>query len=995
MSLVLLLVMSGISFSSQAQDWILNQPVRARICEDQDAHFVLEPTNEFNGTYQWQYKANNIWNDLNDSDTIHGSNESILIIYKPYETRFAGYMYRCELTMDEFPPITSDEVDIIFVALPTVAAGPDDIICQNVPYTLSGTASNTSGIKWEKSNGFGTITNENSIDNAVYHPADQDTTIEFVRLVLIGYAETPCSNARDTLDLTIQKLPTVNAGLDALVCENIDSIVLSGSAINYSDVFWTTNGNGKFEDSTTLNPTYKPDNEDITNGWVRIILTGNGISPCGSASDTMKIEFKKLPFVSTSGDDVVCKNGSYTLDGDTSNCSRILWTTLGNGTFNYDTVLNAIYTPGSVDIDYGSVDLVLTGYAIDPPCEGESTASMTLTIQKLPTVNAGDTATVCENDTYHLKDASASDYSSLEWSVLNDGDGTFDNNFLLAATYTPGPKDKIKGWAILSLKCFPNYPCTEPITDEMVLFITNQPSVDVGPDITICVNDSAYLDGDPVCYNSVKWSSEGDGSFTNRFVPDTWYTPGNNDTINGSVVLTLTAYGTYNTSDELTLTIQKSPEVYAGPDAEICSGDTFTPAEADTLFSSKVLWTTSGDGTFSDATHLKPEYIPGTNDVNGTVTLTLEAFPLAPCLESRVASMVLSFKANPIANAGNDLTICAGDACPLSGYAEHYSSVEWTLTAGDGTFSDPYNLGSDYIPGENDIINGSVTLTLIAYAEQPCDGSATDNIQININPARSFSMGGPGDVCANSHRVIYEINYDVKQDYLFAWTVVNGDTVSTSRDICIVNWNDDPGGTGKVIYRSEDISSKCQIEKELSVSFSTNSAPEVQPIIGKPFKQAPPVVLICQDSGYAYQWLKGNEPIPGATGQFYYAGTDNIIPGVIYNVSVTDKKNGCSNMSPDYIYHEPDKSLLFDPDDLFMVYPNPSSGSLIIMLNEVKVINDQSFELSIIDITGKVVMERTILNIEQLIDISGLEGGIYFIEIQTRDERQFKKIILY
>lgn len=68
------------------------------------------------------------------------------------------------------------------------------------------------------------------------------------------------------------------------------------------------------------------------------------------------------------------------------------------------------------------------------------------------------------------------------------------------------------------------------------------------------------------------------------------------------------------------------PIAYAGPDQSLCSMTTYDLAFANAEFYSTLLWTTSGDGTFSDPTVMQPTYTFGPNDIaTGSVTLTLTA----------------------------------------------------------------------------------------------------------------------------------------------------------------------------------------------------------------------------------------------------------------------------------------------------------------------------------------------------------------------------------
>ncbi|MCK9618690.1 MAG: C25 family cysteine peptidase, partial [Lentimicrobiaceae bacterium] len=67
----------------------------------------------------------------------------------------------------------------------------------------------------------------------------------------------------------------------------------------------------------------------------------------------------------------------------------------------------------------------------------------------------------------------------------------------------------------------------------------------------------------------------------------------------------------------------------------------------------------------------------------------------------------------PSASAGDDAEICELVTYTLSGSANAYVSLHWT-TSGTGTFDNPNILQPEYTPGDSDIENGSVTLTLTA-----------------------------------------------------------------------------------------------------------------------------------------------------------------------------------------------------------------------------------------------------------------------------------------
>jgi hypothetical protein len=94
-------------------------------------------------------------------------------------------------------------------------------------------------------------------------------------------------------------------------------------------------------------------------------------------------------------------------------------------------------------------------------------------------------------------------------------------------------------------------------------------------------------------------------------------------------------------------------------------------------------------------------------------------------------SVVVNVQALPVADAGQDSTICEGESIILYGTADHASSILWT-TAGDGTFDDPGMLDAIYTPGSDDIFNGGAELTLTSYATAPCTDEAIDDMHLEI-----------------------------------------------------------------------------------------------------------------------------------------------------------------------------------------------------------------------------------------------------------------------
>jgi hypothetical protein len=74
------------------------------------------------------------------------------------------------------------------------------------------------------------------------------------------------------------------------------------------------------------------------------------------------------------------------------------------------------------------------------------------------------------------------------------------------------------------------------------------PAIDPGPDDTICAGLNVMLLATAQQYDSIKWTSGGDGIFSNDTNLITTYIPGTNDLISGNVSLRLTGYGTFGSA---------------------------------------------------------------------------------------------------------------------------------------------------------------------------------------------------------------------------------------------------------------------------------------------------------------------------------------------------------------------------------------------------------------------------------------------------------------
>lgn len=737
----------------------------------------------------------------------------------------------------------TDDMTITIQDLPTAVAGSDATICEDVTYTLSGTASDQQSVLWT-TNGDGTF-DDATLLGATYTPGVNDISNTSVVLTLTSYAITPCgTDATDDMTLSIQYQPTTGAGTDATICEN-NTHTLAGTSANQQSILWTTSGDGTFDDATLLAATYTPGVSDISTGSATLTITAYAIAPCGTdATEDMVLSITLLPLTDAGADESICvTNPVYTLSGTASNQTSILWTSGGDGTFDDATLLTATYTAGTNDLIAGSVTLTITAYP-DAPCATNAVDDMLLTYAPLPVANAGTDDEICLNTpSYLVSGASATDYTDVLWTT--SGDGTFVDATLLNPTYTPGTNDRANGTVDLTITASSVALCVDD--DTMTLTFAVLPTSDAGADAEICEDNTYQLSGTATDYSSLGWTTDGDGSFDDITSLTAIYTPGAVDITNGTVNLTLTAFASFpcvdDADDIMVLSIAWLPIANAGADDEICLNTaSYYLANATAENQSSVLWTTSGDGTFDDATLVNPTYTPGANDIaNFNVTLTITAYATSPCAIDDVDDMLLTFSLLPTADAGSDDNVCETDSFTLSGSYTNGSSSLWT-TSGDGTFDDATLPTATYTLGTNDIIAGTVDLTITAYAQFPCTDDAVDVMTLTIMLLPIADAGIDDGICANV--TFFTTDGTTSGDVSSTLWTTSGDGTFDDATLLVTNYNPGPND---ITNEGVDLTLTANPTAPCSSSVSDDMFLLIQPL---PTSNAGDDDEICENESY-------------------------------------------------------------------------------------------------------------------------------------------------
>lgn len=658
-------------------------------------------------------------------------NDSLLITtYSPSSADSAAGTIDIILTAIGGCDSITDTMQVSFTAGPTVEAGPDQTTCDTSGVVLSGIITIATGGTWTTS-GTGTFVPSADSLNTTYIPSGLDTTLPFIILTLTTTGTGGCPAISDSLVLSFAAAISANAGPDQTICSVDGQVTLSGTVTVATGGIWSTNTGGTFTPSDTLlNTTYIFSAIDLAAGTVTLGFTTTGAGLCNPVSDSIVITI--IPTVNAGADTIVCNNAdTIQLNGTVENVLGAQWTTTGTGGFfPNDTTLNAQYNITAADIAAGTIDFILT--TIDTGSCPSSSDTMTVTIIPPSTANAGPDQTVCADTAGVALSGSFTNSLGSIWTSSAGG------------TFIPSPDS-------LNVIYIPDSAGNDTITltttgscnnasDFLILSVTPAPTVDAGPDTSVCATSpNVPLSGSVTVATGGVWSTtNGTGTFTPS---NTNLNPTYNgtavDTATGTImiILSTTGNGSCNVHTD-TMYITYTPNqisVDAGPDMTACNNTSGIQLAGTIVIALGGTWTSSGSGTFvPDADSLNAIYIPsGADTVLGSVTLTLTTTGNGGCA-GLSDSLVVGFLASPTVDAGPDTTVCyTADTIFLVGTITNAGGAVWT-SSGSGTFSpDDSIVGAAYVPSAADILNGGVTLTLTTY--QSCN-NVSDSMTIEIVP---------------------------------------------------------------------------------------------------------------------------------------------------------------------------------------------------------------------------------------------------------------------
>jgi len=665
----------------------------------------------------------------------------------------------------EFPYCVGTDIsgtfEVVVEPLPVIVnMGSPAATCITEPYTTDVIVENTTAYSWViLGTPNGSISSTNTL-NTTYTPGagDEGTTVQ---LELTVWGEGSCVDETTTsiLDIDIEPIPVITQLDGGTICET--GSFTTNVSVDFASLYlWEViSGNGSVSPDDEMNTIYTAATGDGgTTVVLQITATGSGTCSGEEVTGLIEIIVEPLPTADAGTGGAICESETFQLNGSATNYdpTTVLWEVIdGVGSFDDITNLNAVFTPGEINVTTSmTLRLTVSG---NGTCNTETALSeVIIQVDPSPEAYAGEPGFICETQGFHLANATVANNSSFIWAIF-DGQGEFDDPTMLTPVFYPDPVDEVTEMTLMLTA----YGQDECINSTDISYVTVQVDPDpyayAGTNGETCLSIPYLLfDSDALNYSMLLWevvSGEGYVDFPNTLHPS--YVPNELDT-DSYVTLRLTAFGDGECSDLedyslVNIFIQGLPEAYAGPNLVTCFSESIQITQAVSSTESIFWEINSGNGVLDNPTIINPTYTPLVGDEGTIVELILNVTGDGACGSVIVQSqMAIQIDALPTAFAGATGTTCATDAYELvDATADNNEYVIWSVISGNGYIEEPFILNTQYNSSASDAGN-IVRLRLAAYGEGACGSSYAESfidIDVIASPIAYFTSTSPA--CEN------------------------------------------------------------------------------------------------------------------------------------------------------------------------------------------------------------------------------------------------------
>ena len=235
------------------------------------------------------------------------------------------------------------------------------------------------------------------------------------------------------------------------------------------------------------------------------------------------------------------------------------------------------------------------------------------------------------------------------------------------------------------------------------------------------------------------------------------------------------------------------------------------------------------------------------------------------------------------------------------------------------------------------------------------------SIYVNVSPAGTLNVQPPSQsICSGNNILLYVVNKETS----YAWSPTAGLNVTTGDSVIA-------SPTVATTYTVTAVSGGC-----------TSTGYDTIGVVPAPNKPTITVSVtgdsLISSAGSYNQWFFNDQPTDSSRSVFVIKGHAK----GWYTVTVTNPANGCSTTSDSTTgIHQ-----LSAISDQLSIYPNPFNNNITIKINS-SANNINEWYLQVIDVLGRTLYTMPSLTYSNLIDLSDLSNGVYFITVINKNDR--------
>jgi hypothetical protein len=753
-----------------------------------------------------------------------------------------------------------------------------------------------------------------------------------------------CESARSKITVVVNDLPAAPVVSNLAYCVGSTTTALSATANSGHTLSWYgTNATGGTASITPPTPS------SAAAGSTDYYVSQVSAEGCESARSKITVVVNDLPAAPVVSNLAYCVGSTTTALSATALTGNTLsWygTNATGGTASSTPPTPSSSAAGTTDFYVSQINA--------QGCES-ARSKITVTVNARPAAPVVSNLAYCVGSTTTALSATALTGNTLRWYGTNATGGTASNT-------PPTPSSSAAGTTDFYVSQINALGC-ESIRSKISVVVNALPAAPVVSNLAYCIaSTTTALSATALTGNTLSWYGTNATGGTASSTPPTPSASATGTT--DYYVSQISAEGCESARSKITVTVNALPAAPVVSNLAYCAGSTTSALTATALSSHTLSWygTNATGGTASSTAPTPSSAAAGTTDYYVSQISALGC-------ESARSKITVVVNALPAAPVVSNLAYCVGSTTSaLSATALTGNTLRWYGTNATG------GTASSTAPTPSSAAAGTTDFYVSQINALGCE-SIRSKITVVVNALPAAPVVSNSTYCIGSTTTALSATALSGNTLRWYGTNATGGTASSTPP------TPSASATGTTDYYVSQINSLgCESIRGVIKHI-------VNPLPAKPVISWSGVQFSTTASGVNYQWLLNGAAISGAT-----ASTHKPLNTGDFKLRITDP-NGCINVSDSFkLVVTAISNLVATPaSNIAMVYPNPASTQLVLEFATLPTIN---LNFQLVSPSGKILSSTNGRNKVNVIDVSKLESGNYFIRVVGKKYDQVKKVLI-